>query len=363
MGVILRNKDQGKGKIYLHLEYNLPGEKRKRKSTGLYLFSKPKNQTERQHNREVKELAEAIKSKAIIQIKNREFDFKDDTYQKLNFYKFLEDLLRRKSNSLGNLGNWKSMIKHLQTFHKGDLLFKDINQTFVEGFKDYLDRKHIARNEKKLSQNSKQSYFAKFKAALKEAVKQEIIAKDPSSNIQGFKDGDTQREYLTIEELRKLNKKDCNIPKLKEAFLFACYTGLRWSDIEKLTWNEIINLKSDSAHLKLKISKTDRYQIIPLAEGAKSILENISKEEAKVFHPLTYSQVSTKLQDWIDSTKINKKITFHCARHTNATWQITTGTDLYTVKSNLGHKHIKTTEIYSKVIDEKKKEAIEKLKL
>ncbi|WP_090258764.1 phage integrase SAM-like domain-containing protein [Roseivirga pacifica] len=195
MSIILRQKDQGTGKIYIHLEFNLPGEKRRRKSTGLYLFSKPKNPTERKHNREIKELAEAIKSQYLIKVKNKEFGFNDDTHQKLDFYKYLDLLLRKKSDSLGNLGNWKSMKKHLQNFHNGELLFRDVNQTFVLNFKEYLDKELVTKNKQRLSQNSKQSYFAKFKAALKEAVRQGILTKDPSLNIQGFKDGDSQREF------------------------------------------------------------------------------------------------------------------------------------------------------------------------
>ncbi|WP_162844733.1 site-specific integrase [Roseivirga pacifica] len=163
--------------------------------------------------------------------------------------------------------------------------------------------------------------------------------------------------------MKKLKQQGCSIPLLKEAFLFSCFTGLRWSDIQNLKWSDIKYLKEGNPELKLRIKKTNRFQVIPLASGAISLLMSIPQKSSRVFHSLSYSHVVNNLQNWISEANIDKKITFHCARHTNATWQITTGTDLYTVKSNLGHKHIKTTELYSKVIDDKKKKAIEKLEL
>lgn len=84
----------------------------------------------------------------------------------------------------------------------------------------------------------------------------------------------------------------------------------------------------------------------------------------KVFQDLTYSDYNNaKIREWMIRAGVEKHITFHCARHTYATLQLTLGTDIYTVSKLLGHKSLKTTEVYAKIIDQKKKEAANRIKL
>src|SRR5690606_27970484 len=92
-------------------------------------------------------------------------------------------------------------------------------------------------SNKNLSANSAYSYFNKFRAALKQSVKDRIIIINPADSVKGLPQGDSKREFLTLEELQSIVKHDCEIPILKIAFIFSCLTGLRWSDIEKLIWS------------------------------------------------------------------------------------------------------------------------------
>jgi len=159
--------------------------------------------------------------------------------QKGSFITYITALAEKKNTSSGNYGNWNSMLKHLKKFCPTDVSFQDIDKSFVERFKEYLDKDAIGSAGKKLSQNSKYSYFNKLRAALKQAVKDGIIPTNPSEGVEAFKQGEPQREFLTLEELQAAVQAECEIPLMKTAFIFSCLTGLRWSDINKLLWSEI----------------------------------------------------------------------------------------------------------------------------
>ncbi|MEZ4856754.1 MAG: site-specific integrase [Gelidibacter sp.] len=147
-------------------------------------------------------------------------------------------------------------------------------------------------------------------------------------------------------------------------FIFSALTGLRWSDIEKLLWSEIQHSKEMGYYIRFRQKKTKGAETLPISEQARELLGEAGKPEAKVFEGLHYSAWSNlKLQQWMLKAGITKNITFHCARHTYATLQLTLGTDIYTVSKLLGHKELRTTQIYAKVIDDKKKEAANRIQL
>lgn len=157
---------------------------------------------------------------------------------------------------------------------------------------------------------------------------------------------------------------ECELPELKKAFLFSALTGLRWSDIEKLKWSEIQHSNDYGYYIRFRQKKTKGAETQPISEQAVSLLGERKEPDDKIFDALHYSAWSNlKLQQWIYKAGIHKDITFHCARHTYATLQLTLGTDIYTVSKMLGHKELRTTQIYAKIIDEKKHEAANKIKL
>jgi integrase len=233
----------------------------------------------------------------------------------------------------------------------------------VQNFKDYLDKKAKMKNQKPLSQNSKYSYFNKFKAGIKQAVKDGIIMNNPADGVEGFKQGEPEREFLTLEELKAVAKAECEIPVLKKAFLFSCLTGLRWSDVEKLKWSEIQHSNEMGYYIRFTQKKTHGVETLPISDQAIELIGERQGKDELVFKGLEYSAwYNLKLQQWVMRAGISKTITFHCARHTYATLQLTLGTDIYTVSKLLGHRELKTTQIYAKIIDEKKKEAANRIK-
>ena len=139
-------------------------------------------------------------------------------------------------------------------------------------------------------------------------------------------------------------------------------TGLRFSDIQKMEWNEIEFVKGQGYIIHFKQQKTNGIEELPISEQAFGLLGERPNAGGKVFEGLEYSAYQNKhLYQWIGAAGITKDITFHCFRHTYATLQLSSGTDIYTVSKMLGHKELKTTQIYAKVIDQKKREAANKI--
>ena len=371
MKVHLRERFQKKGKrISLYLEYYKGSRKsdegkilpiREYEHLGIYLHNKPSTPLQKQENKQNLELAKNIKSKREIDIKNNEFGFLTNTKLNSNFLQYFNKLTEDRLSSIGNYGNWDSTLKHLNKYTNKRVLFKDIDEGFCEGFKDYLTNKVKKNNGESLSSSSVSSYFNKFRASLKQAVKDKIILYNPSVDVKIPKVKEKEREYLSIEELKQLEKVECRYEVLKRAFLFSCLTGLRWSDIHKLKWKEV-HFTNKIGRVHYYQQKTKNLEYLDISEEALSYLGEKSNDENKPFEGLKYSSYfNVALTQWMLKAGITKHITFHCARHTHATLLLTNGVDIYTVSKLLGHKEIKTTQIYARIIDEKKKEAVNKI--
>src|SRR5690606_2801764 len=133
----------------------------------------------------------------------------------LSFFKQLADDRRE---SKGNHGNWDSTYKHLVNYCNPSTTFKDIDAEFIEGFKDYLVKNVKSKSGQSLSANSASSYFSKLKVAMKAAFKDKIINDDPATRVTGITPLETKREYLTMEEVKRLMKTECRYEVLKRAF-------------------------------------------------------------------------------------------------------------------------------------------------
>ncbi len=343
------------GKIKHHREYeNLNG----------FIYATPKTPAEKQHNKQSLQLAEAIRAKRIIEAQNGEHSFKSGGKLKASFFDYFEKLSNEKlqTGSKSNYSIWYSTLNHLKSFHgKGDLTFAQITPEFVEGFKDYLQTTPLTKSKTKLSSNSASTYFNKFRAALNQAFKDEIIVKNPITKVKSIKPVQNKREYLTLDEVKALNQAECKYEVLKRAFLFSCLTGLRWSDIQKLAWSEV-QLFNDSYRVTFHHKKTETLQYLDISEQAYQLLGVEDEPEQRVFKKLKYDAYhNAEITKWCMRAGITKDITFHCARHTFAVLQLTMGTDIYTVSKLLGHSELKTTQIYADIIDEQRKIAMHKI--
>lgn len=361
------NEKKGKSrKISLYFVYHYgPDQKREYEYLKLYLYDKPRNTQERDHNKETQKLAEAIKAKRILDAQSTAHGFVSNVKTKIGFLTFFKDLTDKKKESIGNHGNWLSVYCHLHDFLKGkDIPIEQADERFLESFKEYLltcksrKGKHLV----KLHPNSILCYFSKVRTALKEAYQGRMIKENPSNRVKHVKGKETHREFLTFEELQLLAGTPCEIEILKQAFLFSALTGLRFSDVKALKWENIKYSKADGWYLQYTQKKTKGAESLPVTEQAIKLLGDRREPELQIFDALKYSAWhNMKLKEWVMAAGIRKKITFHCARHSFATLQLSMNTDIYTVSKLLGHKHLKTTEIYTKVIDKKKIEAAKRI--
>ncbi len=324
-----------------------------------YLYGNAKSPLQKQHNKEHLKSAEAVKAQRILEIQNGHYGFANRHKSGANFIEYFKNLTEDRLASKGNYGNWNSTLKHLEKYAGTNVTFKDITHEFVEGFKDYLQNKAKMKSGSLLSTNAALSYFNKFRAALNQAYDERIINDNPAKRVKGIKQAETKREYLTIEELKELDKTECRYDVLKRAFLFSCFTGLRWSDIQKITWSNIKKFE-DGYRIEFTQTKTKGVEYLDIHPSALKYLNNKNNDpKEKIFARLKYSSyMNVELSKWMMKANITKDITFHCARHSFATVLLTKGVDIYTVSKMLGHRELKTTQIYTKVIDQKKRDAV-----
>ena len=339
------------------------------KQIPVYSENPIQNQNNEQDNISVLAIAEQIRLKRENHLNKPEIytEFEKERLRiqeagKQNFVEYFRKLAKKRKSS--NHENWGSALNYLEKFTKGTLLFADLNESVLEDFKDYLLTTTENKRKTTLSKNSAVSYFNKVKASLRQAYKDGILQTDLNAKIEPIKAAETRREFLTIEELNELVKKPCIEPMLKRAALFSALTGLRFSDIQKLTWGEVQEVSRQGYFLNFQQQKTDGIENHPISEQAYNLLGERREPNLKVFEGLKYSAYQNKhLAQWIGSAGITKNITFHCFRHTYATLQLFHGTDIYTISKLLGHKDLKTTQVYAKIASKLKQEAANKIKL
>lgn len=370
--VTLRNKKLAKGKLSLYLDFYpeiinpKTGKPTRREFLQLKIFENPKNEIERGHNSTQVQLAEQIRAKRLMDIRNKEYGLKEHMDLDINFYNFFEGIVTEYYNngSKGNYHSWKSSLAYWEKYIGKSLKSKQLLPYHVEKYREFLlSAKTLRNNDKHLTQNTASTYYKNFINVLKRAYKKKLLASNLAEDAVYIKEEETYREYLTEEELQLLSKAVCLLPSLKRMAFFSVMTGLRFSDISNLQWKNIFQDKSQGFYIKLKEQKTRNMQNHFIPDNAYFLLVKEGTTDGKVFQNIKYTQITRPLKEWLDAAGIEKKISFHNFRHTYATLQLSKGTDIYTLSKMLGHKNVSTTQIYGKVMDKQKIEASKKLNL
>ena len=283
-----------------------------------------------------------------------------------NFIEYFDEITdkRHAKSSESIIVNWRRVYELLKIFAGDYLPFSRIDNRMAEEFRVFLLSAPCGGTKSgTISRNTASTYFSIFKAALKQAFVDGYLAVDLSAKIKGIQEQESRREYLTVEELNTLAATPCERDVLKRAALFSALTGLRHCDIQKLQWKEI-QIDGEQTRLNFTQQKTKGVEYMPISEQALQLCGEQGKPNQLVFEDLPDpSWISRPLKKWIETAGITKKITFHCFRHSYATLQLSSGTDIYTVSKMLGHTNVKTTQIYAKVVDEKKNKAAQAIKL
>ena len=364
----IRQKELANGNISLYLDIYIGG-KRKYEFLKLYLIPE-KTREDKEKNRQTMQLANSIKSKRIVEYQNGEFGFKSNYKLDVLFFDYYRAMCEKRHGnpeSRGNWGNWYSCLHHLMKYEKNErITFADITPEWVQGFRDYLDNEAVAWShdyrkrikDKPLARNSKLSYFNKLRACLNQAFEDRIIPVNPCRGVERFRPEEGTRMYLTIDEVRLLAQTECEYPRIKDAFLFSCMTGLRRSDILRLKWGDI-HKQGDFTRIIFRQKKTEGQEYLDITPQASQLMGDPKGINDPIFEDIHSPSCTNKaVQEWVLNAGIHKKISFHCARHTFATMMLDLGTDIYTVSKLLGHRDLSTTQIYVKVLDKNKQKAV-----
>ncbi|MBC6385566.1 site-specific integrase [Proteus mirabilis] len=327
----------------------------------LYLYENPKTQAERQHNKEMLRQAEAARSARLVESHSNKFQLEDRVKLASSFYDYYDKLTASKeSGSSSNYSIWISAGKHLRSYHgRAELTFEEIDKKFLEGFRKYLLEEPLTKSQSKLAKNTASSYFNKVRAALNEAFREGIIRDNPVQRVKSVKAENTQRTYLTLDEVRAMTKAECRYDVLKRAFLFSCTTGLRWSDIQKLTWKEIEEFQDGHYRIIFKQAKLlnagNSLVYLDLPDSAVKLMGERQDKAERVFKGLKYSSyTNVALLHWAMLAGVQKHVTFHVGRHTFAVAQLNRGVDIYSLSRLLGHSELRTTEIYADILESRR---------
>ncbi|GGW93413.1 site-specific recombinase XerD [Salegentibacter mishustinae] len=272
-----------------------------------------------------------------------------------------------KDYSFRTLQRYKTTKKHLTNFISSsykadDFRVKDIDIKFINSFMYYL------KTELNHSHNSALKYLAYLKKIVRIAVANGWLEKDPFYNFKQKRQV-IDREFLTKEEIIKIMEKTFTIQRMeqvRDAFLFSCYTGCSYSDIKKLTKQNIIKGIDGSQWLKFKRTKTRSLSSVPLLTVPEELIkkyEDFDNPKGTLLPVLSNQKTNGYLKEIADLCEIQKKLTFHVARHTFATTvTLSNGVPIESVSKMLGHRSIKITQHYAKVLDEKLSEDMNNLK-
>ena len=367
MKITLKERKLASGKVSLSIEYYKGSETtpegkrrhiRENENLKMFLYGEPTNASEKKKNKETLIVAKKILAIREAEFYQGRFNIKNTNKSKRRFLDFFIEKTEEKSDSAKNYGNWTATLVHLKRCIPASTIFEEIDESFVKRVRNYFDREAHTKSNLPLALNSKYSYFNKFKAALRAAFNEGYLSINYASKVKSFEQAESQREYLTFQEVQKLAKTDCKYDVLKRAFLFSCLVGLRWSDINTMTWSEVRDEEKDVSRINFRQQKTDGVEYLYISKQARELLGERKDSMDRVFVGLKYSVVyNNEIVRWCNRAGISKHITFHSARHTNAVLLLENGADIYTVSKRLGHREIRTTAIYAKIVDKKMREA------
>lgn len=366
--VRIREKVLDGGTISLYLDMYHKGN---RKKEGLKLYIIPETTpAAKLQNKNTRKLAEQIKAQRILDIqKDGLVDWEKLKRSRTTLLSWLEDFVtcdeKLSPSGVRPKRKAKDRVKeYLTSIGKPDLLLSEVDKDFCRGFVAFLRTCKIYKGKKTMSDTTARLLMCRVAEAMNKAVVEGLIPNNPFNALESKekpKIKNSRREFLTVEELKVLINTPCRYDIVKKAFLFSCFTGLRYSDMKALRWSEIHTTADGKArYIEHRQVKTKKTVTIPLSDEALRWMPKQMDGIDQVFHELKISPgtVEDVLKEWMKDCKIDKHITYHCSRHTAATTLLTLGANLYVVSKLLGHSSIQMTEVYAKIVDQKKVETM-----
>ena len=351
-------------------------------STGAILIPETSMEIKRQNEEKVRLWKISIDSENV----DREREGAGFVPEVKNKVLLLDYIKKVGDNALSETGNrhsvyatMNSLAKHVEAFSGSSTKFEDVSLTWVRNFITYLKcdalnlnftrtKKEEKKQEKHLSQNSQNRLIRNINFVLNKAVQAHYIARNPMMEVpakEKVSQKQGTREYLTLEEVKMLiNTPFTHSPKsnydIRNSFLFACFTGLRFSDLKALRKIDF-HKDRNGTYISITMIKTKEPLKVYIPEVALQYVPKRDNLDSLVFHLPKNDYSNESLRKWAKDAGIKDKlVTFHVARHTSATLLLSEGVPLAAVQKQLGHTKSQTTEIYAKIVDDAQRKAISK---
>lgn len=344
-GLVRLRQRKVKGGISLYLDIYSKGIRR---YEYLHLYLREERTPEdRVYNRETLAVAQAVAARRTLELQRSEAALPVSSSVSVSVIvaKFVEE---RRSRSAGTYEVWNGWQNQLAGFKGMDTSLKNLTKEWWQSYKRWVS----ARGMKSSTQHH---YLSRMRCVLNRAEKDGLLMINPCKGDRLQRIEKTERVWLTADELRTLRAASTG-SEIERAFLFGCLTGLRYSDIRSLRWEDV-----QGHRLVKKIVKTHKTEYLDLNRQAVEIMGE--RGRGLVFPSLERNtgRANYNLSKWAERAGLNKHISFHSSRHTFAVLMLSAGVDIYTVSRLLGHSSITTTQIYADIVDAKKKEAVDLL--
>lgn len=357
----LRMKDLSNGNKSLYLDIYRDG-KRSYEYLKMYIIPE-KDENAKRQNKATLAAANAIKSKRIIELTNGEAGIKSPNDEpKILLLDWMQTYKENQAKRGKKDGyQIKTAIRIIEDYAGRKVTLDQIDKTFCQGYIDYLLNEYRP-NGKQLMHTTAHNYYRVVNGALNAAVREDLMKVNPFTRISSsdkIHKPESKREYMTIDEVRSLIATPMSNETVKSAYLFSCFCGLRISDIKELRWKDVF-CDGEQYRLQVIMQKTKAPIYLPLSPEALRWMPDRKGKAAdeKVFDLPSMSRINELLKPWALDSGISKHFSFHTARHTFATMMLTLGADLYTTSKLLGHTDVRMTQVYAKIINRKKDEAV-----
>ena len=287
-----------------------------------------------------------VQRKKLIEV----FEYHNEMVKSRVGIDFSQSTFTRYTTTLDHVQNFLQA-----TYGKSEISLHQIHYSFI------TDLEHYLKTTRKCNHNSTLKYIRNFRKIINLAVRNDWMDKDPFKAYR-VKLKDTKRVFLTKEELKSLEEKQITILRLeqvRDVFVFCCYTGLSYVDVEKLSPKDIQTGLDGELWIMVDRAKTGNPSNIPILPKAMDLIRKYKDDPAvlnrgKVLPVISNQRINAYLKEVATLSGIEKRLTFHSARHTFATTvTLSNGIPVETVSSMLGHKNFRTTQIYAKVVQEK----------
>lgn len=320
------------------------------------------------------EVSTSDKMISAVLIKNKFLGIEEQQHT-LNSLMDYHNLHMKEVLAAGTIKNYYTTVKYLneflmKQFKKNDIYLSELNYEFLTSFEYFLRKYEPTDHHRPMANNGVMKHLERFRKMVRLGVKLGWMERNPFEMFK-LKMQKVERGYLTKKELFAIENKEIVISRIqfaRDLFVFSCYTGMAYIDVIQLTPSHIIKGMDGNLWIKTIREKTDTVVNVPLLPKALELVEKYqnsarSLASGTIFPVISNQKLNSYLKEIGDLCSIDKKLTFHLARHTFATSvTLSNGVPIETVSKMLGHTSIRTTQIYAKVVEHKVSFDMENLK-